>query len=66
MNAALLQLTHTVEVTVKGGDYTYKGTLAGMAVKRSGVIRYVVEDDSGRLFIHSAQQLGKEEGWMPS
>jgi len=66
MNAAVLQLTHEVKVTVSGGDYTYAGTLAGLVFKRSGAIRYVVEDDNGRLFIHNARQLGKAEGWMPT
>ena len=33
--------------------------------RQSGAIRYVVEDNNGRLFIHNAKQLGKQEGWMP-
>ena len=38
----------------------------GLVIKRSGVaIRYVIEDDNGRLFIHNAAQIGKQEGWMP-
>jgi len=46
-----------VPVIVTGGDYTYRGWIVGAAVKRSGAIRSVVEDDNGRLFIHNAKQL---------
>lgn len=52
-------------VTVKGGDYEYAGTLVSHFHKLRGGIRYVVEDANGRLFIHNAKQLGKEEGWVP-
>ena len=54
-----------MRVTVTANDYSYQGWLAGLAIKQSGAIRYVVEDDCGRLFIHNASQLGKQEGWVP-
>ena len=54
-----------VTVVVTGRDYRYEGRLAGVAWKVSGVMRYVVEDDHGRLFIHNADQLGEAEGWVP-
>jgi hypothetical protein len=66
MAATYLQTTETVHVTVTGSDYTYSGTLAGIAIKRNGEIRYVVEADDGSLFVHSAKQLGKDEGWLPT
>lgn len=65
MSAAVLHMTEIIKLTVKGRDYEYEGYLAGIATKRSGAIRYIVEDDHGRLFIHSAEQIGKHEGWMP-
>jgi hypothetical protein len=55
----------TIELTVQAIDYSYQGRLAGVAFKISGAIRYAVEDDNGRLFIHNAAQIGKEEGWLP-
>ena len=54
-----------MRVTVTGNDYIYQGWLAGLVIKQSGAIRYVVEDDCGRLFIQNASQLGKQEGWVP-
>jgi hypothetical protein len=65
MAATYLQTSPPVRVTVTGGDYTYSGTLAAVVIKRSGAIRYVIEDDNGRLFIHNARQLGHDEGWLP-
>ena len=47
-------------VTVAGGDYKYSGWVVGVAIKRNGVMRAVVEDDNGRLFIHRAEQLSLE------
>jgi hypothetical protein len=54
-----------IPLHVTGSDYGYDGTLQGIIVKRSGVIRYVIEDDNRRLFIHNARQIGKDEGWLP-
>jgi hypothetical protein len=54
-----------IELMVVANDYSYRGHLVGVAFKRSGVFRYVVEDDNGRLFVHSAVHIGKEEGWLP-
>jgi hypothetical protein len=43
----------------KGGDYTYEGYIVGVITKKSGQIRYVVENDKGMLFIFSKVQLCK-------
>jgi hypothetical protein len=59
-------LTNAVSVHVRGSDYSYDGFVVGIAVKmKSGAWRYIVEDESGRLFIHNAEQLGMPEGWTP-
>lgn len=39
------------------GDYRYEGVVVGIVVKRSGAVRYVVEDDRGLLFIFNGGQL---------
>jgi hypothetical protein len=65
MSPSILEVTPPMRVTVTGNDYIYQGWLAGLVIKRNGAIRYVVEDDNGRLFIHNAKQLGKQEGWVP-
>jgi hypothetical protein len=54
-----------IEVAVEAVDYSYAGTLVGIAFKRSGRIRYIVEDLEGRLFVHNASQINKPEGWLP-
>jgi hypothetical protein len=51
----------TANVRVQGSDYAYAGELVGMAIKKSGAIRYIVEDHNGRLFVHNGKQLGLEE-----
>lgn len=45
------------EVKKVGEDYTYEGIIAGIVHKRSGQIRYVVEDDRGMLFIFNEKSL---------
>ncbi len=46
-------------ITVTGGDYSYEGYIVCLFVKkRSGELRFVVEDDNGILFIHNAKQVG--------
>ena len=65
MNPSMLQVDPPVRLTVTGNDYSYEGWVAGVVIKRSGAIRYVIEDDNGRLFIHNATQIGKTEGWLP-
>ena len=40
-----------------GGDYTFEGNIRGIICKKSGQVRYVVEDDRGLLFIFNATQL---------
>lgn len=47
-------------VIKQSGDYTYEGTVVARFTKRSGAIRYVVEDDRGLLMIMVAKQLEPE------
>jgi len=47
-------------ITVTGGDYSYEGYIVCVFLKKRGGLRFVVEDDNGRLFIHNAKQLGLE------
>lgn len=44
-------------VRKEGGDYRFEGYVVGVIRKRSGEIRYVVEDDRGLLFIFRGEQL---------
>ena len=46
-----------IKVKKVGGDYTYEGVIAGIILKTSGEIRYVVEDDRGMLFIFNEKSL---------
>lgn len=39
------------------GDYKFVGEVVSAFKKRSGLVRYVVENDDGLLFIFSAVQL---------
>jgi hypothetical protein len=50
-----------IRVCVKAKDYSYYGEVVGAAVKRSGLVRFIVEDENGRLFIHSHEHLGMPE-----
>ena len=40
-----------------GGDYTFEGTVIGVFFKKSGVVRYAVEDDRGVIHIYSDKVL---------
>lgn len=40
-----------------GGDYVFKGTIQSVFTKRSGVTRYVVENDDGILHIFNGAVL---------
>jgi putative ribosome biogenesis GTPase RsgA len=40
-----------------GGDYTFRGYVVAVFVKRSGAVRLVVENADGLLFIFSEAQL---------
>ena len=40
-----------------GGDYTFVGVVVAVFAKRSGQVRYVVEDDRGILHIFSEKNL---------
>lgn len=55
-----------IRVCIKAKDYNYYGDVVGAAVKRSGTIRFVVEDEGGQLHIHSAEELGMPEATMRS
>lgn len=50
---------HPLGTMVKkvGGDYSFSGMVVAVVVKKSGAIRYVVEDDRGLLFIFSEANL---------
>lgn len=39
------------------GDYRFTGWVAAVFAKRSGLVRYVVEDERGMLMIMSENQL---------
>jgi hypothetical protein len=41
------------------GDYTFEGTVVGIVRKKSGEIRYVIEDDRGLLLIMNEKQIRK-------
>ncbi len=51
------KLTEGDEVEKTGGEYTFRGLVVGVIRKRSGAVRYVVEDDRGLLFIFRPEQL---------
>jgi len=44
-------------VVKPSGDYTFEGWVVSVFEKRSGTVRYVVEDSRGLLFIFNARQL---------
>lgn len=48
-------------VSKVGGDYRFDGTVIGVFVKLSGVVRYAVEDDRGVIHIYSAKNLKRRE-----
>lgn len=47
------------EVHKVGGDYAFQGWIVAKFNKRSGVVRYVVEDDRGVLHVYSEKNLAK-------
>lgn len=49
------------EVEKTTGDYRYRGVVVSLFHKLNGVVRVVVENEDGMLFIFNEQQLtGKE------
>jgi hypothetical protein len=44
-----------------GGDYAFEGVVIAVFKKRSGAVRYAVEDDRGLVMIMNLQQLRKKE-----
>ena len=48
-------------VIKNSGDYTFEGEVVAVVHKRSGDVRYVVEDDRGLLMIMSLGQLASYE-----
>lgn len=58
MDGAEAERLMKCRVRVTAGDYSYDGYIASVFLKvKSGAARCVVEDDNGRLFIHSPAQL---------
>jgi len=45
------------KVSKNGGDYKFDGVVVAAFTKLSGVVRYVVEDDRGVLFIYNEKNL---------
>jgi hypothetical protein len=45
------------KVAKTGGDYTFHGEVVAVFSKRSGQVRYVIENDEGILHIFSGKQL---------
>lgn len=44
------------------GDYTFEGEIRAVVTKKSGVVRYVVEDNRGLLMIMSEAQIKLVQG----
>jgi hypothetical protein len=47
------------QVIKDGGDYVFEGVIIAVFKKRSGAIRFAVEDDRGLVMIMNSQQLKK-------
>lgn len=45
-------------VAKRGGDYEFDGEIRAVIVKRSGAVRFAVEDDRGLLLVMNAKQCG--------
>lgn len=48
-------------VVKTAGDYRFEGEIVAAFTKRSGIVRYVVEDDRGLLLIMSPAQIQARE-----
>ena len=48
-------------VKVSGADFEYEGRVAVAFRKSNGEVRYVIEDEKRRLFIHGPADLGLEQ-----
>lgn len=59
--AALLNGAIGLRVEKRSGDYDFDGEVRAVIVKRSGEVRYAVEDDRGLLLVMNARQCGLEE-----
>jgi len=44
-------------VVKRGGDYTFDGVVISRFTKRSGAVRYAVENDDGIVHIFNGKQL---------
>lgn len=53
-------------VSKVGGDYSFEGVVVAKFPKRSGVIRLVVEDDRGLLFIFNEGALRYADDAQPA
>lgn len=64
MLADLMAQTHEPfigkKVEKRSGDYRFDGEIRAVIVKRSGEVRYAVEDDRGLLLVMNAKQCGIE------
>jgi hypothetical protein len=58
MSKAIIKGSRVVK---DSGDYTFEGEVVAIFTKKSGSLRYVVEDDRGLLFIFNASQLHVKE-----
>jgi len=59
--ARMARLLTGDKVQKVGGDYTFVGVVVSVFWKRSGHVRYVVEDDRGILHIFSEKNLAPQE-----
>ena len=53
----MISLEVGIQVEKVGGDYTFVGEVRAIVVKKSGEMRFVVEDDRGILHIFHGRQL---------
>ena len=51
-------------VSKRSGDYEFDGEIVAVIPKRSGAIRYAVEDDRGLLLVMNARQCGIEDNHL--
>ena len=58
----LLEVKIGDKVMRVNSDYVFEGTVVSVFKKTSGLIRYVVEDDRGVLFIWNRNNMVKVDG----
>jgi hypothetical protein len=57
VNREMAKFTEGQRVVKETGDYTFEGDIRSVFSKRSGAIRYCVENDEGVIHIFSEHQL---------